>query len=207
MGRNCSRRQPRGVGGPSSVSPVRCLTRWVSDTLVGRAALGRAVSDTLGCQTPNFGAGTGTVCGARYGGNRVYGAVYMERCAGRFLQFLRRQRPYLLMDLEILGNTRSDTASWCFQNTAHAVLLPTKPPMVPSGRQPPPTASATGKSSPSLSLETPTEASATRYPARHGFRGAPPGWRGPGRRYDQDRHPAAHDRAQYPIRDADPGRR
>src|SRR5690606_24084692 len=148
------------------------------------AVLVRVVSDTLGCQTPNFGAGPGTVCGARYGGNRVYGAVYMERCAGRFLQFLRRQRPYLLMDPEILGNTRSDTARSCFQNTAHAVLLPKKPAMVASGRQAPPSASATGQSCPSLSLENPNEASATRYPSRHGFWGAAPGRRGPGGRYD-----------------------
>src|SRR5690606_39282005 len=67
--------------------------------------------------------------------NRVYGAVYIGRFAGRFLHFLRLQRPYLLMDPEILGNTRSDTARWCFQNTAHAVLFPKKPAMVASGRQ------------------------------------------------------------------------
>src|SRR5690606_40373593 len=50
---------PRGVGGPSSVSPVRCLTPWGVRHPGAVAVLGQVVSDTLGVRHPTSGQGRG----------------------------------------------------------------------------------------------------------------------------------------------------
>src|SRR3546814_1854969 len=105
-------------------------------------------------------------------------------CLFYFVFFFFKQKTAYEMRI---SDWSSDVCSSDLQNTAHAVLLPKKPAMVASGRRVSPVDADSSKAAYPFRRRIPNEASASRYPCRHGIWGAAPGWRRTGGRSEERR--------------------